>query len=205
MDKEKSQYNLNYTLEKSKEAFKEKQQSIDICLHSGAKFNSEKNLYYLTYLGFNVRVTPEGEVNCDETDLTIYEKIVILHYMTNAVGAIRESNLISYKELVGGEIYIGPFTNRAIKPLTKIFGHSPEKLGQVIAKWDGEKSEYGDFSIKLNVFPHVYIIYVIWEGDDEFPPNGNILFDQSINDYLSTEDIAVLASNLVYKMPTLLS
>jgi hypothetical protein len=34
--------------------------------------------------------------------------------------------------------------------------------------------------------------YVLWEGDDEFPPDVQLLFDASVDHYLTLEDIVVL-------------
>ncbi|UCE84218.1 MAG: DUF3786 domain-containing protein [Deltaproteobacteria bacterium] len=41
---------------------------------------------------------------------------------------------------------------------------------------------------------------MIWGGDDELPPEGSILFDESIISYLPTEDIAVLSGMRVYRL-----
>ena len=41
---------------------------------------------------------------------------------------------------------------------------------------------------------------VIWGGDDELPPEGSILFDESIASYLPSEDIAVLSGMMVYRL-----
>jgi hypothetical protein len=44
------------------------------------------------------------------------------------------------------------------------------------------------------------VTFVLWGGDDEFPPSGNILFDSSAPQFLPTEDFAVLASLLVAEL-----
>jgi hypothetical protein len=41
---------------------------------------------------------------------------------------------------------------------------------------------------------------VLWKGDEEFPPEGNILFDSSITGYLPVEDIVILAETVVWKL-----
>jgi hypothetical protein len=43
----------------------------------------------------------------------------------------------------------------------------------------------------------------VWEGDDEFPAEANILFDAAVGDYLSPEDAAWLASLAVYRLMAL--
>jgi len=41
---------------------------------------------------------------------------------------------------------------------------------------------------------------VLWKGDAEFPPEGNVLFHSSIGGYLSVEDIVVLAETAIWKI-----
>lgn len=50
------------------------------------------------------------------------------------------------------------------------------------------------------VFPHVRVRLILWEGDDEFPPEAGVLFDAGIRENLPAEDIAVLSGMLVYKL-----
>jgi len=41
---------------------------------------------------------------------------------------------------------------------------------------------------------------VLWRGDEEFTPEGNVLFDASITGYLPVEDIVILAETVVWKL-----
>jgi hypothetical protein len=59
-------------------------------------------------------------------------------------------------------------------------------------KSGGEPVEIGDVSFVLRAFPYVPVQYVLWEGDDEFPPSVQLLFDASVDHYLALEDIVVL-------------
>jgi hypothetical protein len=52
----------------------------------------------------------------------------------------------------------------------------------------------------FQVLPRIEVQLVLWQGDDEFPPEGSVLFDASIQHRLPTEDIAVLSGMLVYKL-----
>jgi len=64
-----------------------------------------------------------------------------------------------------------------------------------------QTASMGDVSVTIQAFPKTPITFVIWRGDEEFPPNGTILFDSSIkNNLLSPEDIAELVSMIVYSM-----
>jgi hypothetical protein len=54
--------------------------------------------------------------------------------------------------------------------------------------------------IKIFLFPRVPITLVLWFADAEFPPDLQILFDASITEFLSTEDIAVLGQEVMIRM-----
>jgi hypothetical protein len=56
----------------------------------------------------------------------------------------------------------------------------------------GKSAGIGDASFVLKALPYVLLQYVLWEGDEEFPPSLRLLFDASVSHYLSLEDIVVL-------------
>jgi len=134
------------------------------------------------------------------TEASLRDKILILHYFAGAKGTPATGKLITYEQLLGGVSYFPAFSRRAIAPLVKHFGKSPELLRKVAAKLGGREADYGDVSVTVNAFAHVPITLVIWRGDEELAPNGNILFDANISDYLSTEDITVLTETIIWKL-----
>jgi len=40
----------------------------------------------------------------------------------------------------------------------------------------------------------------LWRGDEDLAPNGNILFDANVPDYLPTEDVAVVSETITWKL-----
>jgi hypothetical protein len=52
----------------------------------------------------------------------------------------------------------------------------------------------------VKALPLVPVALIIWRGVDEFPPEGNILFDKNILDLLSAEDVAWLSGMVVYPL-----
>jgi hypothetical protein len=44
------------------------------------------------------------------------------------------------------------------------------------------------------------VVIVLWRGDNEFAPNASMLFDSTVADYLSTEDIFVLCEGIIEKL-----
>lgn len=199
-------FNLQVTLEQAIERFR-KQDPANMVLNSKCSFDENNSYFTVPFLNKNLLVGyPEGRISFENSDdeVPITWKILALHYLVQASGKPLTNNFITYKELSGGSIYYEPFKKRAINPMIKFFGETPWKLAQIGEKFGGIKGNHGDCSITINLFPNVPITYVIWKGDDEFPPNATILFDETAGDYLHTEDYAIGASLIVCEMAKLL-
>jgi hypothetical protein len=68
----------------------------------------------------------------------------------------------------------------------------PKTLYKVAELLDATKLDYGDYSVKIYALPLVPVYVVLWSTSSEFPTSANILFDSSVGNYLSTEQIAIL-------------
>jgi hypothetical protein len=172
------------------------------CRKSGARYMAPGEIV-INYLNQPYRITlPDVEISLQGSneEVPLKDKILILHYFTLAQGTAATRKLIAYKQLPGGVSYFPAFSQRAISPLVKNFGRSPELLKTVASKLGGREAHFGDVSVTVNAFDHVPITLVLWRGDDEVTPNGNILFDASISDYLSTEDVTVLTETMIWKL-----
>ena len=132
------------------------------------------------------------------------DKILILHYLIRAKGTPISHELIAYKELPEGASYFPTFFKRAIKPIVDNFGTELHLLADAAAKLGGQKVNYGDIAVAINAFSKIPITFVLWRGDEELPPEGNILFDSTISDYLHVEDINVLCEVIAWRLVRLL-
>jgi hypothetical protein len=172
------------------------------CRKSGAQY-VEPNEIVINYLNQPYHITlPDAEISLEDSkmEVPLKDKILILHYFTEAKGTPATGKLITYKQLPGGVSYFPAFSQRAIAPLVNHFGKNPELLIKTAAKLGDRGADYGDVSVNVSAFDHVPITLVLWRGDEELAPNGNILFDANISDYLSTEDITVLSEAIIWKL-----
>jgi hypothetical protein len=145
---------------------------------------------------------PKCKISLEDSgaEASLRDKILILHYFTGARGTPATGKSIAYKQLQGGLSYFPAFSQRAIGPLIKNFGRNPELLRKTAANLGGREADYGDASVTINAFVRVPITLVLWRGDEEVAPNGNILFDANVSDYLSTEDVTVLCETIIWKL-----
>ncbi|MEW6572360.1 MAG: DUF3786 domain-containing protein [Bacillota bacterium] len=129
----------------------------------------------------------------EEEEIPVPVEILLLHYLINASGEPLKGEKVSFKELPNGFIYNEPFTNRVIKPLVAAFGEQPQLLHRSGATIGGKPVLLGDAAVEIPALPRVPLTFIIWAGDEEFAPNGGVLFDATVPAYLSTEDCVILA------------
>jgi len=145
---------------------------------------------------------PDVEISRLESSekIPLRDKLLILHYFITARGTPLAQRLITFRELPEGSVYYPTFVQRVTKPILNYFGLNPERLLDAGQKLGGCKADYGDAAVTLDAFPRVPVTIVLWRGDDGLPPEGTMLFDATIGDYLPTEDIAVLAETIAWKL-----
>lgn len=179
------------------------------CLKSGARCTvvDSQRVITVDYLNRPHRVTlPDVDVRLEgsEEEVPLREKVLILHYLIQAKGTLPSNKLIAYKELPGGLSYLPVFSKRTIGPLVRHFGNEPERLLEVAKLVGGRSAEYGDVAVTIDAFSRVPITFVLWRGDDEFPPDGNIVFDSTVSDYLTTDDVNAVTEMIAWKLVRLL-
>jgi hypothetical protein len=124
--------------------------------------------------------------------ISLVTRILILHYFMKSDGTSLSGQWVPYKDIPGGMLYASVFARRVTEPLIKEFGDSAVRFKQAGLRMGGRPVEVGDASIFFDAFPRIPLQYILWQGDEEFPPGLQLLFDRSVEHYLSLEDIVVL-------------
>jgi len=119
-------------------------------------------------------------------------EVLTLHYLKKAQNIEPQGKLISFKQLPGGMTYYPSFHNRVEKPLIEEFTDTLDLLKKCCEKIGGRPIKEGDTAYKINTFPRLPLNYVIWEGNQEFPLNICLLFDETASQHLELEDLAIL-------------
>jgi hypothetical protein len=185
---------------------KEKLLQSDIrerCTKGGAVYNEADSLIELPFVNCTCRIhLPDlafGPLE-DGTELRLSEQILILHYLNTASGVSLSNEVITFGQIPDGTFYVPAFRRRSIDWLVSVFGRKPDALFEAAERIGGRPADYGDVAVMFQALPRVPVTFVLWRGDEELPPSGNVLFDSTISQYLPTEDVAVLAGMLVAKL-----
>jgi hypothetical protein len=153
--------------------------------------------YNLSYPAFEFK-----DAQAPEIEVPLQEQVLILHYLQGCRSMLR-GRWIAYREIQGAGFYWSAFVKRAIDPLKKVFGMNAEAFHQAAAKLKASEIKGTAAGYRIDVLPYAPLQLIVWEGDEEFPAEANILFDATIGEYLSPEDAAWLASLTVYRLMAL--
>jgi hypothetical protein len=178
----------------------------DICQRTGlASQNANRfqirfldRLYGIDFPGFQFE-----DLETPDREIPLQEQVLILHYMVGADPQRRPGDMIAYREIPGASFYFGPFVKRAINPLKEVFGRDLDAFHRACRALQGTPIDAGDAGYRFQVFPQIVLHYILWEGDEEFDAEANILFNESAGEMLSPEDGAWLAGMVVYRLMAL--
>ncbi|MDY6972364.1 MAG: DUF3786 domain-containing protein [Thermodesulfobacteriota bacterium] len=178
-----------------------------IAVLGGAAFEVDSGngaVVTLDFLNRKVAITwPDLDFSFEGSDeeVPIQQQVLLLHYLNGAKGLAPQGEWIAYQEIPDGKFYLDAFLRRAKAPMVQAFGDRPELLVELAEEaYNTTPFDHGDFSVVVQALPVVPVALILWKGDDEFPSEGNILFDRTISDILSAEDIAWLAGMIVYPL-----
>jgi hypothetical protein len=170
---------------------------------AGAEFSPEQGLV-VPFLGvkYRLEIHPETDIfPADSTkEVPLPDRILIAHYLLGAAGKNLTGKLITYRQVPDGHFYFDAFQRRARDPFVNFFGNKGHLFVKCAEMIGAAPVDTGDFAMEFSVFPHVPVQLVLWSGDEEFPPDATILFDESVQRLLSAEDIAVMSGGLVYRL-----
>jgi hypothetical protein len=116
---------------------------------------------------------------------------VLLRHYAKAEPVERAGILVKFACLPGGYAYEKAFLQRAVQPVAEAFGDEPERLVECAKRLGGFAVSFGDCTVEVPALPRIPLTVVVWRRS-EFPAQANILYDQTANNYLPTEDLAVL-------------
>jgi hypothetical protein len=179
----------------------------EVAKRSNATLALDGDGFVLTFFSKEYRISPSRRIvsGPDDREVKSFIAVLLLHYLAYARDIEPAGELITFRDLEGGDVYYDAFLRRSVIPITNVFGSNSEALSEAGEKIKAEPVKYGDVSLLINVLPKVPVTVILWEGDDEVPASSNILFDASIKELLPTEDVAVIggfvASILIKNKP----
>ena len=174
----------------------------DISSRANIPYNAESRTFTLRLMGVTYQVSwPDYEVrHLDREDLQYYPlegaanaRILVLRYLTEGAAAPATGKFLTYREVPWGEVYFKQFQGRCLFRLAYGFGNKLQKFREIMKKLGARKLPHGDAGYEFEFLNGLYLQFLLWEGDEEFPPSAQILFSDNFPvAFVMGEDMAVV-------------
>jgi hypothetical protein len=103
----------------------------------------------------------------------------------------------TFREMPWGEMYNTPYTGRVLTRAAFSFGFKIPKFAAACEKLGARKLPHGDAGYEFDFFGPYRMQILMWAGDDEFPPNAQVLYTDNFADGFAAEDRVVAGDILI--------
>lgn len=115
-------------------------------------------------------------------------ELLCLVYLLRVTNAPLKREMANVRDLKEGHFFQGPHEIETSSLLAR-FGSDPDAFRRASENIGGRQVTYSDIAYVFTPFPKILQYYLLWAGDEEFPPRMSILFDRSIEDHFPADFI----------------
>lgn len=122
---------------------------------------------------------------------------LILTYLYTADGTPPLDRWVGFRELPNGLFYAQAFQGYTGDELIRQLNGEVATFKRASEKLEGAALPIGDAGCAFQVLPRLKLAVIMWVGDDEFPAQAQVLFQETAPHYLITDGLAIAGSLLI--------
>ena len=121
----------------------------------------------------------------------------LLRYLLEGKAVSNKGTWLTFREMPWGELYIKPYTGRVLTRAAFTFGTRTAAFRAACEKMGAMAVNHGDAGFQFDFLDGYRMQILVWEGDDEFPPNAQILYSDNFSEGFAAEDRVVAGDILI--------
>ena len=121
----------------------------------------------------------------------------LLRYLLESRNVAWAGGWKTFREMPWGEMYIQPYTGRVLTRAAFTFGTRVAAFKAAAEKMGGVPVAHGDAGYLFDFIGGYQMQIMVWEGDEEFPPNAQVLYSDNFADGFAAEDRVVAGDILI--------
>ena len=121
----------------------------------------------------------------------------LLRYLLESKKAHWSGAWKTFREMPWGEMYIKPYTGRVLTRAAYTFSFKLAAFSAACEKMGAIKLPHGDAGYQFELIPGFHIQILIWQGDEEFPPNAQVIYSDNFAEGFAAEDRVVAGDILI--------
>ena len=190
----------------------EKAAPEEMVRRTGAKWDGEK--FYVNLLGVEYTISHpkysialgerisrcaqnDGEASMEQANIPLPVQTFLLRWLLEGKAVAWQGTWKTFREMPWGELYIKPYTGRVLTRAAFTFGTRVADFRAACEKMGALPLNHGDAGYQLELLPGFFMQIMVWEGDDEFPPNAQVLYSDNFETAFAPEDRVVAGDILI--------
>lgn len=121
----------------------------------------------------------------------------LLRYLLESRDVMWSGAWKTFREMPWGEMYIKPYTGRVLTRAAFTFGFKVGAFKAACEKMGATAVKHGDAGYQFDLIGGYKMQILVWEGDDEFPPNTQVLYSDNFAEGFAAEDRVVAGDILI--------
>ena len=121
----------------------------------------------------------------------------LLRYLLESRDVLWMQEWKTFREMPWGEMYIKPYTGRVLTRAAFTFSFKLAAFSAACEKMGAIKLPHGDAGYQFQLLPGYHIQILIWQGDEEFPPNAQVIYSDNFAEGFAAEDRVVAGDILI--------
>lgn len=121
----------------------------------------------------------------------------LLRYLLEGKNIKWKGQWKTFREMPWGEMYIQPYTGRVLTRAAFTFGTRLDAFRKAAERMNAVKLPHGDAGYQFELVSGYRMQILVWEGDDEFPPNAQVLYSDNFETGFAPEDRVVAGDILI--------
>lgn len=121
----------------------------------------------------------------------------LLRYLLEGRKVADQGTWKTFREMPWGELYIKPYTGRVLTRAAFTFGTRLDAFRRAGEKMGATPVSHGDAGFEFTLVEGYKMQIFVWAGDDEFPPNAQVLYSDNFIDGFAAEDRVVAGDILI--------
>jgi hypothetical protein len=147
----------------------------------------------LRAFGEDCELTPEGVLLGGRPQTGVPGILISLYGRHAHPAPVRREPFLAFKELPGSMPYAGAFAANAEGILVPHVAQLEDSLAAVVAALDGGPAPVavgGDFAFCVRPLPKIWLCYILYRADEEFPAAVTCLFSANAERFLPLDALA---------------
>ncbi len=121
----------------------------------------------------------------------------LLRYLLEGKNIKWKGQWKTFREMPWGEMYIQPYTGRVLTRAAFTFGTRVVAFRKAAERMNAVKLPHGDAGYQFELVHGYQMQILVWEGDEEFPPNAQVLYSDNFETGFAPEDRVVAGDILI--------